>query len=403
MIVEGGLQITIGRAAAAVDRVDIRSTRPVAASNVFIGKSPPQVLEIVPMLFSVCGNAHAYAALLVCRQALGIVADPLADRARQMLVMLETLREHCWRILLDWPALAGCTADKRQLAPFMALERSVKPLLFEQGRAFRLDGAVHIDTPALNGQIDELKRLVDSAVFHGRRQSWLQLRTESQLTAWLRDNDSLPALLLDRLYRRQWSAVGRNDIELLPELDPVSLDTRLAGASGAEFARFPDWQGRCFETTVLNRQQTQPVVADCFAKYGNGLLTRLVARLTEVARIPDCLQQMLVHAVGPEAALPFETDVVPRAGGLAQVQAARGLLIHRLQLKRGLVEGYRIVAPTEWNFHPWGVLAASLRQLSAEDDTMLRQQAELLIKAIDPCVQYQLIISNEHDKITHHA
>lgn len=355
------------------------------------------------MLFTVCGNAQAFAALQVCRQALGIAADPLADRARQMLVMLETLREHCWRILLDWPALVGCTADKRQLVPFMSLERSVKPLLFEQGRAFRLDSAVHIDNPAVNEQIDELARLIDSAVFQGRMQSWLRLHTEPQLTAWLRDNGSLPALLLGRLYRRQWQAAGRNGIELLPELDRASLNTRLAGSGGAEFSRVPVWQGRCCETTVLNRQQTQPVVADCLAKYGNGLLTRLVARLTEVARMPDCLRRMFVQADGPAEDRPIETDVVPRAGGLAQVQAARGLLIHRLQLKQGLVESYRIVAPTEWNFHPRGVLAASLRQLSAEDDALLRQQAELLIKAIDPCVQYQLIISNEHDKIKHHA
>jgi coenzyme F420-reducing hydrogenase alpha subunit len=65
-------------------------------------------------------------------------------------------------------------------------------------------------------------------------------------------------------------------------------------------------------------------------------------------------------------------------------------LIHRLVLHQGKVYDYRIVAPTEWNFHPDGVVAHSLKQLQADSINDLQRQAELLINAIDPCVQYQL-------------
>ena len=51
-----------------------------------------------------------------------------------------------------------------------------------------------------------------------------------------------------------------------------------------------------------------------------------------------------------------------------------------------------ILAPTEWNFHPEGVAAKSLNDLDASSPHELRQQAELLIHAIDPCVGYHLNI-----------
>jgi hypothetical protein len=57
------------------------------------------------------------------------------------------------------------------------------------------------------------------------------------------------------------------------------------------------------------------------------------------------------------------------------------------------IANYAILAPTEWNFHPQGILAAALASLDASDDDELRQQAGRLIGAIDPCVSYVFEIS----------
>ncbi|MGZ8180561.1 MAG: nickel-dependent hydrogenase large subunit, partial [Methylobacter sp.] len=89
--------------------------------------------------------------------------------------------------------------------------------------------------------------------------------------------------------------------------------------------------------------------------------------------------------------------------GLAQVHAARGLLIHRLELHQGRVCDYCIVAPTEWNFHPEGVVVQGLKQLQAEAPNNLQRQAELLINAVDPCVQYALHLTESSKEIKPHA
>ena len=71
------------------------------------------------------------------------------------------------------------------------------------------------------------------------------------------------------------------------------------------------------------------------------------------------------------------------------MEAARGRLVHRVEMENGTIGSYRILAPTEWNFHPRGVVAESLATLRGGRDKV-EQQARLLINAIDPCVGYEL-------------
>jgi coenzyme F420-reducing hydrogenase alpha subunit len=85
----------------------------------------------------------------------------------------------------------------------------------------------------------------------------------------------------------------------------------------------------------------------------------------------------------PEASLPAGV-------GLAQVQAARGLLVHRVAIQAGRVADYRILAPTEWNFHPQGAAALGLATLPDADDATLRRMAGLFVTALDPCVAYDV-------------
>jgi hypothetical protein len=54
------------------------------------------------------------------------------------------------------------------------------------------------------------------------------------------------------------------------------------------------------------------------------------------------------------------------------------------------VRRYRILAPTEWNFHPDGAAAQALMRLPAQDPAFLRRLAAMLINAVDPCVGYDL-------------
>jgi len=74
------------------------------------------------------------------------------------------------------------------------------------------------------------------------------------------------------------------------------------------------------------------------------------------------------------------------------VETSRGLLLHVVQLRGDQVAEYRIVAPTEWNFHPAGPLFQALSGLDRGDG--LEARAQLVAQSLDPCVAYGIEIEN---------
>lgn len=379
--------------------VKIVSSRP-EASRILVGKSPEQVLTTVPLLFSVCSHAQAYAALQACSSALGIVPEPKIEAAREMLVQLEKLREQCWRILLDWPGFVGMAADKKSLKTLMAFDAQFKMVLFRDGQGFNLDSELSVNTGRLTTLIDEVALLIDAVIFNGDLHGFMAIVNEEELLDWLRDNKSLPATLLNDVYRRNWQAIGQSKVSCLPELDRQNLNRFMEQEDLRVYSQFPHWQSRCFETTVLNRQRQQPLIMDLEARYQNGLLVRILARLLEVSQVLANLR-LLLNTINDDFCVTINTELGWDIG-LGKVQAARGLLIHRVELWQGRIKDYCIVAPTEWNFHPQGVVAQSLKSLQANDSELLRQQAERLINSIDPCVYYDLtLIDSDKAQSTH--
>jgi hypothetical protein len=376
-------------------RVNIDLRRPQAA-RVLIGKTPEQLLEQLPLLFSVCGNAQAYAALLACRAALGLPAPVEADRARELLVDMEILREHVWRMGLDWSGFVDLPADKTALAALLKFDTRFKQLLFEDGDAFTLHSRLRgeLDFNRLLQLINELTGLIDGCLFGNRLQQFLSLSSEAQLGDWISQNSALPARLLAYVYHRDWEAAGNNAVMCLPAINCERLHAEWQQVDLGQFSRFPHWQNQCWEVTPLNRQCTHPLLAALSGHYGNGLLVRLTASLLEVAGILDKLISKT-----PASGSHFGHEGV----GLAQVAAARGLLIHRLALRHGRVYDYAIVAPTEWNFHPGGVVTQGLQNLRADTVEDLQRQAALLINAIDPCVTYRLTLMEQVDEVEVHA
>jgi uptake hydrogenase large subunit len=238
----------------------------------------------------------------------------------------------------------------------------------------------------------ELTDLSTRSVFGTPPGVWLgQVSNLTALRRWAADTDTAAARLLARLLEAGHGALGRSRIGALPTLRARDLEHHLGGPAPAAdaFVARPTWDNLPRETSPLTRQRSASLVHDLLGHFGNGLVTRLAAQLTEVARILAA-----DAALNPKAAA---ADPLPPGVGLAQVPAARGLLVHRVRLAGDQIADYRILAPTEWNFHPEGVVAAGLAEVwgyaEAADP---RPLARLFITAVDPCVQFDLQVPRAH-------
>ncbi len=377
MGIEGRIGIVLHTRAGRVDEVSLASSRPVHASRVLHGKGVPSALETLPLLFSICGTAQACAGVRACEQAMGITPPEALERIRDSLVRLETVREHLWRILLDWSGFLGRSPQQAGMGGLLGEYRRLREGLSAGVRPFIpwAEGECPGTPSQLSAQ--PLEALLQRAVFGIPSTSWLAIDTPEGLARWAGEVGTDAAGVIREVLGRGWGAVGRCTIPPLPELTPELLDLRFEQEG---FVERPEWElGPC-ETSSLTRAAS-PLLDALQTSHGNGLLVRMVARLTELAQ----LVQGLVVETAPR------TVSGPGRSGIGQVEAARGRLLHRVTLEGDTITRYQILAPTEWNFHPQGVLARSLEGIEGPVDR-LEPLARLLVNAIDPCVAYDLEI-----------
>ncbi len=384
----GQLRITV-----APERVTIVSTRPVRASRLFIGQEVTATARLLPALYSICATAQSAACAAACEQALGLVVDPETAARRRRLVAAETLREHLWRILLDWPHVTGQTPDATAMARVMAGHGALRGALSPGAEPFSI-GALGstADEPTAGAASRDLAEVLAHLVFGRPPLRWFgEVADLATLAVWAEVTDTVAARLVRQIMTAGQAELGRAPVGALPILNPADLDRHLGGAEQATadaFVARPTWEGQPRETSPLTRQLDTPLVRDLTGRFGNGLLTRIAAQLTEVAGTWAGTERTIKEQTTNAEELPANLSV---GLGLAQVSAARGLLVHRVRIDGDRIAEYRILAPTEWNFHPSGVVAQGLAGIRASvAPADLGPLARLFITAVDPCVAYDL-------------
>jgi hypothetical protein len=345
-----------------------------------LGKPPEAVPTLFGRLFSLCPKAHAKAAARALEDALDISVSPNLERLRDLQTTVERVRELSLNLLLasdgrisPWPprlitlcrrliAALGGDAVHWPAAPFEpnAAELRVGATELEALVSHLLGGLWHTPQPDLE------------AVRH-----WLEHDTCAAV-AWMR-----PAL------QPGWPDFGRCAVDALPAFSDPMLKAALGPGSMRVSPTCPEWDELPRETGCLVRQSSAPLIREALAVYGKGLFTRMLARMVEL----NSLVRSLIEGI--EQLAPIEPGSLPgRTGGIgvAQTEAARGRLIHRVEVADGRVCDYRILAPTDWNFHPRGLVYRALLGAAVGDADSAKARIEAFLRVVDPCVDHRLIL-----------
>jgi hypothetical protein len=374
----------------------IASTRPITASAMFAGRTPAATAALLPMLFSICAKAQASACVTALEQASGLIPAPDAMAIRQMLVSAETIREHLWRILLDWPRLLGEPSDQASMATILSRVKALCSLSDPENRLFCLGAtSVTLDRRAGVRLLDDCDDLLARQVFGMDPVDWLaDIKDVRRFHRWCETTNTCAASLMRGLIDSGEAALGQADVTGLPDLQDEDLIARITAPDGADFLAQPTWRGVARETSPFTRRACCGLTQDLIDSHGRGLLTRLAAQLLEVALL---LSEIRRELAGETADRPPVAWMTAATGvGIGRAAAARGLLVHLARVEQDQVMDYRILAPTEWNFHPRGIVARGLAALPPAGDGILRRQAELLIMATDPCVAFELTLAPAH-------
>lgn len=337
----------------------IHSSRPMLAARVARGRRADDLPGTLGALFTLCAHAHRLTARRAVAAAQGEVA--VSTPTERLALQAGTAREHVLRIAHDWHRLLP---DAPAAEPALRLR----------------------SCPLWRDDLDTHDQLADLPLWLAHHwlaepvSSWLAAQRVDPL-AWAAHWCEAADTPLARLLRSQRVAMEAITTPARPLrlLDaPLATLPRLARrmAEEPDFCALPDWLGAPAETGPWTR------VADTASAPIHNAWMRLVARLV------DLLQLALPagHDRLAEGALPLGPGEA-----VAWTEMARGLLVHWVQLEDGLqgprVADCRVLAPTEWNFHPHGVLAQTLAGLHG--DTRADQAARAAV-AFDPCVEFDV-------------
>ncbi|MCA0327653.1 MAG: hydrogenase formation protein [Proteobacteria bacterium] len=351
---------------------NLQASRPELAQPLAERLRPAELPRAWASVFNLCGHAHHLAATLAL-QALEVPldADTGTDRAElARRLRTETLAEHTRRLHLDWPRLfgdaaaqAGAAQDLQALAPL--LRATAQPT---HGTSW---ATLH------QGQ----RQALDAAPEHWLAQ-W-QASPLAWLKTWSKAQDTWLARLLAHALAQDVSLPASRVPDLRVHAHADTLYTWARETLALPSTAPPLWQGKPAHTGCWTRGAA-PTAPDS-------------AALLLGARIAEWLRLAQPPTASSAARLAFGALRLDDARAVAWVEMARGLLLHLVQIDHpaaARVARYRIVAPTDWNFHPQGLAAQALATMApAKRDATFGaggSAVNLLMAALDPCLPFEI-------------
>lgn len=365
MPIEGELVVRVECQGRRVTSATARCQRPRMASRLFPGRPARDAVPLARALYAICGRSQSAAAEAAIEAIRGERVPEASARARECRIAAETLVEHAWRLLVDAPRLAGRDPATSALA---SARRVLAPYL-----------------EARDASLPEPGALLDwsrGALLGRNPADFLAIETLDELLEWARWS-STPAAAACGVLLADDPTLGASDVALMPAAGPWVAETLATAIDrNAAFDECPDIDGAARETGPLARTSVHPLVAAAVAAWGHAYGPRLVARLVECATLLDSLSRPGSRA----ARRACGATATETGAGISWVETARGLLVHRVRLEGERIAAYRIVAPTEWNFHPEGAFAHGARELDAAEAGALEANVRRLVASLDPCV-----------------
>ncbi len=353
----------------------IAGHRPVLADarlgRLLRGQRGEQVGRMLGSVFTLCAHAHRSTAELTLAAARS--QTEVVPSARQAaLLCIETARDHLRSIALEWPQRLPARDTDGAALDWL---RGCPLTLASAGSA--------TDVTAGWDALRQLRHWLEACVLQQDIRRWLVAQhAPNALAQWCNEHAGtlMPARCLAAWHPTAHRMTpGTRCLEVL-DTDPLRQRQQLGQlatslVADADFVQRPSWLGHCAETGPWTRLRQHHAAVQHTA------WTRLSARwveLMEIAASDGPTMQRGGATLLASGAMPLG-----ERQALAWSEMARGLLLHWVQLDAaGAVHDYRVLAPTEWNFHPAGALSLALAQLPAADTAA----AQMLAAAYDPCV-----------------
>ncbi len=350
--------------------------------DILVGKAPRDALVITPRVCGICNHAHLLAAVRALENGyenagIQVEITDKADAIREFTLACELIQNHIkWFYMTILPhlekLLREASGENHALKASYLSSTITKALAIFAGQwphsSYAVPGGVtcdptYVDVIQAESLIDESIRFFEQMVTGVSFEHYLAMDSLSSLHDIGGDFGRVLQLMgmnemADMGYSHDrfivfgtsmFSKPGKSMATTVSNVDVRYVEEAVQQGS---YAKAVSYKQKLYEVGPLARAMVakEPIIKSLHKRYKDSLLTRVFARVHEVALLLDYSKKLLQSLNLNESSCTLEGHLkVSNFEGIGVVEAARGSLIHKTIVEEGHIKNYEIIVPTQWN------------------------------------------------------
>ena len=385
--------------------------------EILVGKDARDALVITPRVCGICNHAHLIAAVRAMENGYenaGLTVE-LTDKAndiREFTLACELMQNHMtWFYMTILPRLEKLigepSGENHALKASYFSSTITKALSIFAGQwphsSYAVPGGVtcdptYVDVMQAENLVDECLRFFEQMTVGIPMEKYLEIDSNS----FLYDIDGDLGSVLQLMGMNELADMGQSHDRFIVFGDSVlskpgksigttvsSVDVRYVEESiqNGTLAKAVNYKQKLYEVGPLARAMVakEPMVKQLHKRYKDSLLTRVFARVHEVALLLNHSKELLQNLKLDEPSCTLSGNLkVSDFEGVGVAEAARGSLIHKTTVKEGLIQNYEIIVPTQWNLSHGDDIERGVA-IEAMVGSTTTQEASFIFRTFDVC------------------
>jgi len=353
--------------------------------SILEAKNALDALVITPRVCGICGHAHLMATVRALEDAYKIAGYDVkltqkAKNIREFTLLMEMAQNHFkWLYMVINPELeklAAIKGEKKVLKGAYAASLASKAIAVFGGQwphsSYMVPGGVtcdptYVDVLQAQSHLDELVKFFEKESLGTSLEAFLAFDSCKEFQSLSSDVATVEANLISTAMQEKGFAhdrflvMGQHDFSHVAKLKGTrafKIDSRHLSLSDAyapeakSYAKNALYKDDFYEAGPLARMMSfsLPIIKNMHRRYKDSAYTRVMARIFELAFILQHAQTLLKDiSVTQESVIDLSDIKSISAEGAGIVEAPRGSLVHKVSIKKGMIQEYRIITPTQFN------------------------------------------------------
>jgi len=405
--IEGEAKLNFSFKEDKIDFVDIEFLQTRSIEKILEGKNVLDALVINPRVCGICGHAHLIATVEAIEDCYkDIKISNKAKIIRELTLNFELIQNHFkWFYFTILPLFGYKQAILKAATPSQLMGKAIATIAGQYPHtSYAIVGGVVSDITSMD--LIKVKQYINETIRFFEKN--MLTTTEdildcNNIETLLTQKGDLP-LILNNIFKNNWEHLGKSYDRFIAfgensfftkgkslktrRFSNISLGEVEEFSSKNSYAKNVTFKDTYFEVGPLSRAIINkiPLIIDTHKEYEDSIVSRIVARVYEIPQLLNHTKKLLnqINLEEPSYIQPKIDIFKIISSGSSAVEAARGSLIHKVNIENGIIKKYEIITPTQWNLSN-----GTRKKLGVSQKAMIglkdEKIAEIVFKSFDVC------------------